>query len=328
MTRPPSASRSPRRTPRLSVVVPCYNEQEVLPDTAGQLHGLLEELAAAGLCTADSRLWFVDDGSRDATWPMLEELTAAHGNVSAIRLSRNHGHQRALLAGLFTADGDVLISIDADLQDDIKVMAEMLRYYTEGADIVYGVRQSRDADSWFKRWTAQQFYRLMRLMGSDLVYNHADYRLMSRRAVEELKQFGEVNLFLRGIIPALGFTTATVHYDRTERLAGESKYPLRRMIALALNGITSFSVVPLRMITFTGLTIFLLSLFVSAWVIWVRMVSERVVPGWASNLLPIIFLGGIQLLCLGVLGEYLGRIYTEVKRRPRFIIDQVVGTPR
>jgi len=314
--------------PRVSVVVPCYNEQEVLPETECRLRELLKDLAAENLCAPDSRLWFIDDGSRDLTWEMLEHLAAEHENISAIRLSRNHGHQRALLAGLFTADGDVLISVDADLQDDVQTMRDMLLAFHQGHDIVYGVRRRRDTDTLFKRWTAQGFYRVMAVMGVDVVYNHADYRLMSRRAIETLMEFSEANLYLRGMIPLLGFSATQVEYDRSERLAGESKYPLRRMISLALNGITSFSVVPLRMISFTGIAIFLMSLGISAWVVWVRLFDQEVVPGWASSMLPISFLGGIQLLCLGVIGEYLGRIYTEVKRRPRFIVDKVVGNPR
>jgi glycosyltransferase involved in cell wall biosynthesis len=307
----------------LGIVVPCYNEEEVLPETARRLLALLEGLMASGRAGAQSKIYFVDDGSKDRTWPLIEELSQGSAHVAGIKLARNCGHQHALLAGLFTAEGDALVSIDADLQDDISVIERMVDDFHDGVQIVYGVRKQRTTDSFLKRATAQGFYRLMSLLGAESVYNHADYRLMSRRAIEELKQFKEVNLFLRGLIPLIGFSSSIAYYDRTQRFAGESKYPLKKMIALALDAITSFSIVPLRLITLTGFLVFMGTVFISFWVIYIRFFTDTAVPGWASTVLPIYFVSGIQILCIGIIGEYLGKIYREVKGRPRYIIEKM-----
>lgn len=309
---------------RLDIVVPCYNEQEVLSETARRLTGLLDRLISEGWITPSSRISFVDDGSTDNTWSLIEELAREDRKVSGIKLSRNRGHQNALLAGLFTAEGDVLVSVDADLQDDIEVIADMMEAYRSGIDIVYGVRQDRSSDSFFKRATAKAFYRLMDLLGVESIYNHADFRLMSRRSVEAAREFREVNLFLRGIVPLIGFRSSIVYYTRSERFAGVSKYPLRKMLALALNAITSFSIVPLRLITFTGFVVFSLSVAMVAWTLWIRFFSDQAIPGWASTLLPIYLLGGIQILSIGIIGEYLGKVYQETKARPRYIIEKVI----
>lgn len=309
---------------RLNIVVPCYNEEDVLPETARRLESLLRRLVAEGRVDAGSTVVFVDDGSRDGTWRMIEEMAARDRFVGGIKLSRNRGHQNALLAGLFTVDGDVVVSVDADLQDDIEVITAMLEEYQRGADVVYGVRDDRSSDSFFKRVTAKGFYRVMAALGVETVYNHADFRLMSRRALEAAKEFREVNLFLRGIVPLIGFRSAVVHYARSERFAGVSKYPLRKMLSLAWNAITSFSVVPLRLITMIGFMVFSFSIAMVGWTLWIRFFSEQAVPGWASTLIPIYFLGGIQILSIGILGEYLGKVYQETKARPRYIIEKIV----
>ncbi|MEW5757518.1 MAG: glycosyltransferase family 2 protein [Pseudomonadota bacterium] len=309
---------------KLAIVVPCYNEEEVLGETASRLLALLQRLTEKNKISSDSKVYFVDDGSKDRTWELIEGLSQKHGNIAGVKLSRNRGHQNALLAGLFTAEGDAVISIDADLQDDINVMEQMVDLYHQGIKIVYGVRKRRDTDTAFKRTTALQFYKLMRALGVDTIENHADYRLMDRRAIEELKGFKEVNLFLRGIVPLLGFKSSIVYYDRAERFAGESKYPLKRMIALALNAITSFSVVPLRLIMIVGMLTFLFSLGMSAWALWVKFFGSQVVPGWASTVIPVYFISGIQILCIGVIGEYVGKLYSEAKQRPRYIIEKIV----
>lgn len=310
--------------PRLTIVVPCYDEEEALPQTATRLTALLERLRKDGRVAADSRIMFVDDGSRDRTWQLIEGLSREDGRIGGIKLSRNRGHQNALLAGLFTADGDVLVSVDADLQDDIEIIEEMLKQHAQGAQVVYGVRDNRASDGMFKRASALGFYRMIQALGVDSVYNHADFRLMSRRAVDALKDFGEVNLFLRGIVPLIGFQSSVVYYTRTERVAGVSKYPLRKMLGLALDAVTSFSVVPLRMISALGFIVFLFSAGMGIWTLWVRLFTERAVPGWTSTLLPIYALGGLQILCVGILGEYLGKVYQETKRRPRYIIEKML----
>jgi glycosyltransferase involved in cell wall biosynthesis len=307
----------------LAVVVPCYNEQEVLPETANRMLALLDRLMAAKKIARQSRIYFVDDGSRDRTWEIVQSFVDRGLPVVGIKLSRNRGHQNALLAGLFTAEGDVIVSIDADLQDDINAIEEMIDRYIAGCDVVYGVRKRRETDTFLKRFTAEGFYRLIALMGAQTVFNHADYRLLSRRAIEALKDYREVNLFLRGIVPLIGYRSAVVYYDRDARFAGESKYPLRKMIGLALDAVTSFSVVPLRFISFLGFVVFLFSAAMSAYVLWIRLFTEIAVPGWASTLLPVYFLGGIQILCLGVIGEYLGKLYGEAKARPRFLIEEI-----
>ncbi|CAN5738079.1 glycosyltransferase family 2 protein [soil metagenome] len=309
---------------KLSIVVPCYNEEEVLHETSRQLLALLAHLRETEKVDASSGVYFVDDGSRDRTWQIIEELAAQHPEIHGIKLSRNQGHQKALLAGLETAPGDALISVDADLQDDISVMEEMVDRYHEGFEIVYGVRAKRESDTRFKRWTAQSYYRVLHFLGVKVVYNHADYRLLSRRALESLRQYEEVNLFLRGIVPLLGYRSTQVTYTRTSRFAGESKYPFGKMLALAIDGITSFSAVPLRLITITGLTIFFGSMLIAAWAFWVRTVGDTAVPGWASTVIPFYFLGGVQLFCIGVMGEYLAKIFEEVKRRPRYFIETTV----
>ncbi len=314
--------------PAVSFIVPCHNEELVLEATAQALLELIEEQRDIGRCGPGSLVLFVDDGSTDRTWALIEGLASAYpGRIAGLLLSRNVGHQHALLAGLTMAPGDVLISLDADLQDDLTVIPQMLDYYQQGHDIVYGVRGLRPTDTRLKRMTAAGFYGLMRRLGVDVIDNHADYRLMSRRAIEMLRQYGEVNLFLRGIVRLIGLRSAQVFYDRRERAAGSTKYSLSRMSALALDGITSFSAVPLRVISMLGLLTSLFALAVSIWVLVVALTKPSAVPGWASTVLPITFIGGVQILSIGVLGEYIGKIYMETKRRPRFIIDRAVGLP-
>ena len=310
----------------LYVVVPCYREEAVLPETAKRLGAKLRGLIAEGKISDRSRALFVNDGSKDRTWEIIQALHAEDHLFSGVNLSRNRGHQNALLAGLTTAArfADVTISMDADLQDDINAMDRMLDAYHAGCDVVYGVRSSRKTDTFFKRFTAEVFYKLMRGMGVDIVFNHADYRLMSRRAVEGLCEFEEVNLFLRGMVPLVGFNSTTVEYERAPRFAGESKYPLKKMLAFALDGITSFSVKPLRLILSVGLVIFLLSIVMLLWTL-IRRIAGHTVTGWASLMWSIWMIGGIQLLSLGVIGEYIGKVYGESKRRPRFIIERVIN---
>lgn len=311
------------RPTTLSVVVPCFNEEAVLRETYSRLAALRLRLVAGGKISAQSDIVFVDDGSRDATWPIIDAWVREGAPVVGVKLSRNCGHQNALLAGLTTAKGDAVITIDADLQDDEGAIEQMIDAFHEGNEVVYGVRALRDTDTWFKRTSAQSFYRLMRMLGVNTVSDHADYRLLSQRAIRYLSQFSEVNLFLRGVIPLLGLRSTTVHYDRRARFAGESKYPLRRMLEFALNGITSFSVAPLRAITLLGFVVSLACVGFAAWAVLVKLTSTDAVPGWASTILPIYFLGGVQLFCAGVLGEYVGKIYMEIKRRPRFLIERV-----
>lgn len=309
----------------LYIVVPCYREEEVLPETSKRLREKLKTLISEGKISEKSRILFVNDGSKDRTWEIISELHASDPIFSGVNLSRNRGHQNALLAGLTTAVqyADMLISMDADLQDDVNAVDAMVDAYHNGFDVVYGVRSSRKTDSFFKRFTAESFYRLLKLLGVDVVFNHADYRLMSRRAVEGLLEFEEVNLFLRGIVPQIGYKWTTVEYERAERFAGESKYPLKKMLALAFDGITSFSIKPLRMILSLGAIIFVLSIAALIWSLVARF-SGHSVSGWASLMCSIWMIGGIQLLCLGVIGEYIGKIYKETKKRPRFIIERVL----
>lgn len=306
----------------LAIVVPCYNEEAVLPETTRRLSALLDKLVEAQKITSRSKIYYVDDGSTDRTWELIEMQAVDNSYVSGLKLAANRGHQNALLAGLLSVDADVTVSIDADLQDDINVIPEMVDAFNDGSDIVYGVRKARDADTFFKRTSAQLFYRLLGVMGVSVEFNHADTRLMSRRALEALRQYDEVNLFLRGLIPTIGFPSTRVEYDRSERFAGESKYPLRKMLALAVDGITSFSAYPLRLVAILGFLIFLGSLVISGWVLWIKFVSRIAIPGWASSVLPMYFLGGIQLLSIGILGEYASKIYMETKRRPRFIVEK------
>ena len=310
----------------LYVVVPCYKEEAVLPETAKRLREKLHALIDQGKIASGSRILFVNDGSKDRTWEIIEGLHAQDPIYSGVNLSRNRGHQNALLAGLLTAVqyADMMVSMDADLQDDINAMDAMIDRYHEGYDVVYGVRSARKTDTAFKRMTAEGFYKLMRAMGVEIVFNHADYRLMSRRAVEGLAQFQEVNLFLRGIVPQIGYPWTCVEYERAARFAGESKYPLKKMIAFALDGITSFSVKPMRLILSVGAVIFCLSLIALLWALIAKL-SGHSVGGWTSLMCSIWMIGGIQLLSLGVIGEYIGKIYSETKRRPRFIIERVLN---
>lgn len=309
----------------LAVVVPCYNEQEVLPETCRRLEALLHRLIEDGVIDARSRIWFVDDGSSDRTWPMIHEASLTQGSlVCGIKLSRNRGHQAALMAGLMTVTGDVLISVDADLQDDLEAIPKMLNEFRAGCDIVYGVRISRDSDTFFKRITAEGYYTLLQRLGIEVVFNHADYRLLSRRAIEALRTFPESSIFLRGLIPQLGFRTAQVEYARSERFAGESKYPLGKMLALAWQGVTSFSAAPLRAITMLGMLVSMTSLGLGFWALWVRLFSDRALPGWASIVIPLFLLSGVQLLALGVIGEYLAKVFMETKRRPMYVVEQIL----
>lgn len=313
-----------RKPARLAIVVPCYNEEDVLPETILRLLGLLEDMEQEQLIDGGSHVCFVDDGSKDRTWALIKEHSIQNPRVKGIKLSRNRGHQLALLAGLENAEGDVLISIDADLQDDIAVIKQMMEQYHLDNDVVYGVRKLRTHDTFFKRTTAEGYYYLLKKMGVKIIYNHADFRLMSRRAIEALKRYEEVNLFLRGIIPTIGFPSTVVEYDRAARFAGESKYPIRRMLSLAVDGITSLSSLPLRFIAGMGMTIFLLSVILSCWVLFTKLFSDNAIPGWASSVLPMYLLGGIQLLSIGVLGEYVAKMYMETKKRPRYFIQDKV----
>jgi polyisoprenyl-phosphate glycosyltransferase len=310
---------------RLSIVVPCYNEEAGLPECVRRLRQVLETLRGQGRIAPDSNLWLVDDGSRDGTWPLMESLAASHADVRAVKLSRNCGHQNALLAGLFSADGDAVISLDADLQDDIGVIDQMIDAHAQGFEVVFGVRRSREQDTFLKRWTARRFYAVLRALGVDIVPDHAEFRLLGRAALGALATYPETNLFLRGLVPLLGFRSTRVLYDRQLRLAGRTKYPLGRMLALGIDGITSFSAVPLRLIAATGAFLFVVSMVVAAWVLAIKIFTDRALPGWASTTLPIYALGGVQLLSLGVVGEYVAKIYGEVKRRPRFIIEKTTS---
>ena len=311
----------------LYIVVPCYKEQEVLPETSRRLREKLKALQAQGKISDRSRVMFVNDGSSDDTWPIISRLHEEDPDVfSGVNLSRNRGHQNALLAGLLTAVNyaDMIISMDADLQDDVNAVDEMVDRYHEGYEVVYGVRSKRDTDTFFKRFTAEGFYKVMKALGVDIVFNHADYRLMSKRAVEGLAQFSEVNLFLRGIVPQIGYKWTTVTYERAERFAGESKYPLKKMLAFAADGITSFSVKPIRLVFTTGVIVFVVSLFMLLYALISKLMGHTS-AGWTSLKGSIWLIGGIQLLGLGVVGEYIGKIYNETKRRPRFIIESVLN---
>ncbi len=311
------------QTPVLYIVIPCYNEQEVLPITAPMFLQKLQQLIGDGLIAEGSRIMFVNDGSSDGTWELIRALSEEDEHYIGISQSRNRGHQNALLAGLMEAKErcDISISIDCDGQDDINAMDKMVSAYLDGCDIVYGVRSSRETDSFFKRSTAQGFYKLLEKMGAEVVYNHADYRLLSARVLRELANFREVNLFLRGMVPLVGFKSTSVEYARAERLAGESKYPLKKMLALAADGITSLSVKPLRLITSFGVFVAVLSFIGVIWAI-VSALCGATVAGWASTTCIVCFVGGVQLICLGIIGEYIGKIYLETKARPRYIISE------
>lgn len=309
-------------TPILYIVIPCYNEETVLPLTSGLFLDELNMLIDKNEISDASRILFVNDGSTDNTWDFITSLCSSNEKFKGINLSRNRGHQNALLAGLMDSMDkcDITISIDCDGQDDISAMTEMVSEYKSGSEVVYGVRSKRVTDTFFKRFTAESFYKLLASMGVDVVFNHADYRLISARVLKELSNFEEVNLFLRGMIPLIGFKSSSVYYERHERLAGESHYPLRKMLSLAFDGITSLSIKPLRMITTLGSFVSILSFLGAIWAV-ITQVSGRAVSGWASMTCIICFLGGIQLICIGVLGEYIGKIYMEVKHRPRYIIS-------
>ena len=310
----------------LYVVIPCYKEEEVLPETSKRMKAKMNKLISDGKISDKSRVMFVNDGSTDRTWEIIQSLHSENKLFSGVNLSRNRGHQNALLAGLMTARkyADMTISMDADLQDDINAIDAMVDKYYEGCDVVYGVRSARKTDTFFKRFTAEGFYKIMKLMGADIVFNHADYRLMSRRALDGLAEFGEVNLFLRGIVPEIGYKSGIVEYERSERFAGESKYPLKKMLSFAFDGITSFSIKPIRLIIDLGFLICLLSIVALIWSIVVKFMGGSI-AGWSSIMASIWLIGGIQLLSIGVIGEYVGKMYKETKHRPRFIIESVLN---
>nr|QIM10768.1 putative glycosyltransferase YkoT [uncultured Alphaproteobacteria bacterium] len=308
---------------KLLIIVPCYNEEEILPSTITTMSSLLKKMIKDKLAAPNSRVHFVDDGSSDKTWEILGKACARNKLFEASRLSRNFGHQSAILAGMYDNDADVYVTIDADLQDDPNCIIEMMKKIDQGCDIVYGVRNKRNTDSYFKRFTAQGFYKAMSLLGVRIIYNHADFRMMSRRAVNELKQFPERNLFLRAVVPLVGFKSDMVYYDRTARMAGETKYPLKKMLALAWNGISSFSIVPLRLVTFMG---FLISLLGAGFVLKILLNynTHGAVSGWASTVTLITLFSGVQLISLGIIGEYIAKIFVEVKKRPLYIIDEKI----
>lgn len=303
--------------------VPCYNEEEVLPETAKRLIEKMRNLVSTGKISETSRILFIDDGSKDRTWKLIEQLHEAQEYVCGLKLSRNRGHQNALLAGLMTArqHADAVISLDADLQDDIDVIDDFVDAFLQGNDIVYGVRASRKTDSFFKRTTAQVFYRMMKWMGAEVVYNHADYRLMSRAALDALAEFEETNLFLRGLVPLVGFPSTSVFYERRERFAGESKYPLRKMLSFAMDGILSFSIKPIKMITNLGFLLFMVSICMLIFFLY-SYSTGKAVEGWTTIVISTWAIGGLQLLAIGVIGEYIGKIYLETKRRPKYIIEK------
>ena len=307
----------------LYLVIPCYNEQEVLPETSRRLKEKMESLMDRNMISRDSKIMFVNDGSKDRTWEMIEELHDQDPLYQGVKLSRNRGHQNAVLAGLMEAKDkcDITISIDCDGQDDINAMNEMVDEYLEGSEIVYGVRSKRDTDTFFKRATAEGFYKVLNIMGAEVVFNHADYRLVSSRVLNEFANFKEVNLFLRGMFPLVGFKSTSVYYERNERIAGESHYPLKKMLALAFDGITSLSIKPIRMITSFGFIVALVS-FIFIIVSIIQKFVGTTVTGWTSTIAVICFVSGVQLICMGVLGEYIGKIYMEVKHRPRYIISE------
>lgn len=311
--------------PLLAIVIPCYNEQEALPVSIPALLALIDEMAAQGLVRPESYILCSDDGSRDDTWDTIERFHQSDKRVKGIALAHNRGHQYALLAGLMavTDKCDAAVSIDADLQDDIRAIVEMVEHYLDGDDIVYGVRSSRTTDTWFKRTTAHAFYRFQKTMGLDTIYDHADYRLMSNRALHLLSQYGESNLFLRGIIPSIGLQSSKVTYARAARVAGESKYPLKKMIALSIDGITSFSAKPMRLIFMTGLLLLVITLGVAVWVL-IAYFTHRTISGWSSLMLSVWFLGSLILMGIGIVGEYIGKIFIEVKQRPRYAIDRTL----
>lgn len=310
---------------QLWLVVPCYNEEEVLPETSSQLQIIMRKLMVKNKISKESRIAFINDGSKDNTWKIIQQLAETNEIFVGINLARNRGHQNALLAGLMTAKtyADCVISLDADLQDDVNVIEKFVDAYAAGNDIVYGVRSARETDTFFKRFTAESFYKVMQFLGVDIIYNHADYRLMSKRALEGLAEFDEVNLFLRGIVPQIGYPSITVEYERHERVAGKSKYPLKKMLAFAFEGITSFTIAPIRIATVLGGFAFMVSLIMLLYCIVVHFMGKTV-SGWASLSVSIWALGGLQLLMLGVVGEYVGKVYLETKHRPKYIIESII----
>ena len=309
----------------LYVVIPCYNEEEVLPETIRRMDALMQEMEEKGQISSQSKVVFVDDGSKDATWQLIQDAAGGKSRFGGVKLARNAGHQNALLAGLMTVreDCDCCISIDADLQDDIGVIPKFVAEFDRGCDVVYGVRSRRDTDSRFKRKSAKLFYRLMRFLGADVIEDHADYRLMSRRALKALSEFEEVNLFLRGVVRLVGFQSSQVYYERSERFAGKSKYPLKKMLSFALDGITSFSIRPIRLVWSLGLLACSLAVVAAVYSLAAWLMGNSV-GGWTSLMISIWFLGGVQLISVGVIGEYIGKIYKEVKRRPRYIIEETI----
>lgn len=310
----------------LAIVVPCYNEEEILDNSISILHNKINDLIKKDEINEKSYLLFIDDGSSDNTWNIIQKHTGKSSGIKGIKLSKNQGHQYALLSGInYVQDKcDCLISLDADLQDDINTINEMIQKYNDGYEIVYGVRSNRDTDTFFKKFTAENYYKFMKLLGVNLVFNHADYRLMSNRAIEFFNNFSEVNLFIRGIIPLVGLKSTKIYYERKKRFAGESKYPLRKMLSFALNGLTSFSIMPLRVISLIGFLVFILSFFMSIYIFYIYLFTNFAIPGWSSTVLPIYFIGGIQLLSIGILGEYVGKIYIEAKKRPRYFIEEII----
>lgn len=313
-------------SPTLSIIIPCYNEEEVLPETHKQLITLYHKLLEENYISKQSFITFVDDGSIDSTWTMIQRFAQEHHSIKGIKLSKNEGHQHALLAGMeqVSEQCDCMVSMDADLQQDPLAVIDMLKKYKEGYEVILGIREDRESDSFFKKITAESYYKLMSTMGADIDFNHADYRLLSQRALKFFLQFKERNLFIRGIVKLIGLKSAKVYFKSSERFAGESKYPLKKMLSFALDGITSFSVIPLKLITISGILIFVLSLIAGIDALYTVVATDDAVPGWASTVLPMYFLGGVELLAIGVLGEYIGKIYTETKARPLYFIEETV----
>ncbi len=315
-----------KQKPILSFIVPCYNEEETLNKTITTLTSKLDDLVKNDKINERSYILFIDDGSKDNTWKVLKNNSVLQ-QIKALKLSKNKGHQYALLAGINFVENkcDFLISLDADLQDDINAIDEMIEKFLQGNEIVYAARSNRNNDTFFKRSTAEVYYKLMKFIGVDLVFNHADYRLMSNKAINFFNSFHEINLFIRGIVPLLGLKSSVVYYERKKRFAGESKYSLRKMISFALNGITSFSIMPLRIISFIGFLVFFITLILGSYSLYAALFTNSTIPGWASTVLPIYFIGGIQLLSLGIVGEYIGKIYIETKKRPRYFIEEIIN---
>jgi glycosyltransferase involved in cell wall biosynthesis len=313
---------------KLAIILPCYNEEEVLPSTIKILSEYMRSLINKNIITYDSFMCFVDDGSKDNTWYIIEQHKSEL--IKGVKLASNAGHQNALLAGLFSnkENADIFVSIDADLQDDIKVIEEMISSYKKGSQIVYGARKSREVDTYFKRKSAEAFYGVQEKLGIDIVKNHADFRLISKKVLYHLEEFSEVNLYLRAMFPIIGFKSDIVYYSRKERLAGETKYPLKKMLAFAWDGITSFSTFPLKMITIIGSLVFVASMTMIVYILFIKIFTMDGVPGWASTTIPIYFIGGVQLLSLGIIGEYLGKVYKETKKRPRYIIEEILNDPK